>query len=90
MSNIKIYLIHNMKINNIDLYFNKYDENILIENIDNLIPMSIIKTQKNLSKEFIDKYILPNNISTNDEDEITMSILQQMQPKYFENEKKSS
>lgn len=72
-----------MKISNIDLFFNQYDEKTLIENFENLSPMSIIKTQKNLSKKFINNYILPRNTSENDEDEITMSILYQMLPNYF-------
>lgn len=69
-------------ISDIDLYYNKYDEKILIENINNLTPMTIIKTQENLSKTFINKYVLPRNYP-DDEDEITISILYQMQPNYF-------
>lgn len=67
-----------MTLEDIDLYFNQYDEKILIENIKNLTPIDIIKTQKNLSKDFIKKYILAN-----DEDDITMSILNMYQPNFF-------
>jgi hypothetical protein len=76
-----------MQINDIDLYFNQYDEKILIDNIDNLTPIDIIKTQRNLSGEFIKKYILEskklNNDNNDDEDDITMSILYMYQPNFF-------
>jgi hypothetical protein len=46
------------KITNLDLYSNKYDEDILIDNINHLSPSSILETQNNLSNEFISQYIL--------------------------------
>jgi len=70
-----------MELTDIDLHFNRYDEKTLIENIDNLTPISIIKTQKNLSNDFIKKYILENR--KNDDDDITMSILLMYQPNFF-------
>jgi hypothetical protein len=75
-------------IKNIDLYTKQYTEEELAKNIENLFPMTIIKTQKNLSKQFIDEYILTNNdYESNDEDNITMSVLNQMQPNYFISQK---
>ena len=44
--------------NNIDLFKNQYIEKILIDNIENFSTYDIVRTQKNLSKEFIRHYIL--------------------------------
>lgn len=74
-----------MEVYDINLYFNQYDEKILIDNINNLTPIVIIKTQKNLSKDFIKNYILAKikDCNNSDEDDITISILQMYQPNYF-------
>jgi hypothetical protein len=74
-----------MQIHDINLYLDQYDEKILIDSIDNLTPIKIIKTQKNLSNEFIQKYILESKKLSNndDEDDITISILQMYQPNFF-------
>jgi hypothetical protein len=48
-------------INNYDLFREKFDEEDLINNIDNLSLSSILKTQK-LSLEFCVKYILSNDL----------------------------
>ena len=48
-----------MNIDNRNLHYKKdYSVTELIKNIDNLFPSYIIKTQKNLTDEFIEKYIL--------------------------------
>lgn len=41
------------QLNNISLYENQYDEEILQKNIDDLSVYTILITQKNLSKYFI-------------------------------------
>lgn len=53
MNNIKI-------IKNIDLNYNQYDEKTLSYNMDNgtICPYAVLKTQKDLSNEFIVEYIL--------------------------------
>ena len=66
-------------INNIDLFKNQYVEKILIDNIENFSTYDIVRTQRNLSKEFIRHYIL--NIKYNDD--VTLEIIQTYQPHYF-------
>ncbi len=71
-------------IKNIDLYYNKYTEKELMDNIDNLSVYSILITQKNLSKEFIDKYILNEDYHyCQKEKDITIVNIQIHQPQYF-------
>ena len=49
----------NIKIvENIDLFRNQYNEEVLIYNINNLTTYDIVRTQHKLSKEFINQYIL--------------------------------
>jgi hypothetical protein len=67
-------------ISNIDLFNNLYSEDILKNNINNLSTYDIVRTQKNLSKEFINQYIL--NTDYND-DEVTIETLYNYQPNYF-------
>jgi len=67
-------------ISNIDLFNNLYSEDILKNNINNLSTYDIVRTQKNLSKEFIIQYIL--NTDYND-DEVTIETLYNYQPNYF-------
>lgn len=71
-------------INNIELYYNKYTEEELINNIDNLSVYTILTTQHNLSKKFIDDYILnPEYQFCQKEKDITIVNIQLHQPQYF-------
>ena len=72
------------KIENIDLYNNKYDEITLVKNIDNLFVLSSIETQKYLSDEFIDKYILNEKYQKDRSDNITIYEILKHQPQYKE------
>jgi hypothetical protein len=47
-----------VKITNLDLYSNQYDEQILVHNMCKLSPHSILTTQSNLSNNFIWNYVL--------------------------------
>ena len=54
-------------ITNRDLYKkNDYAVEDLIENIDNLFPSTIIKTQKKLTDDFIEEYILSEDYDHNE------------------------
>jgi hypothetical protein len=72
-----------------DISLNKkqYTEQELIDNIDSLFQYEIVRTQKNLSKSFINNYILNSkyNACSKDED-ITFEILYIYQPKYFKSD----
>lgn len=62
----------------------KYTEQELINNIDNLYQYIIIRTHKNLSKHFINNYILNSKYNSCSKDEdITMETLYIYQPQYF-------
>jgi hypothetical protein len=76
-------ITENMKyLSNNDLYNNQYSEKELIENIDHLFLLSIIETQKNLSKEFIDEYILNEKYQTENDDDICLDELLKHQSHY--------
>jgi hypothetical protein len=62
-----------IEIKNIDLYSNKYTEDILIYNINKLAPYSILITQNNLSNEFIINYN-PHDMATDPLD-LSMAVL---------------
>ena len=66
-------------LNNIDLFKNQYVEKILIDNIENFSTYDIVRTQKNLSKEFILHYIL----NTKYNNDVTLETIQNYQPQYF-------
>ena len=51
-----------------------------MDNIDKLSTYDIVRTQQNLSKEFIHQYILN---STYNDDEVTLETLRNYQPQYF-------
>ncbi len=71
-------------INNIDLYNNYYNEKELIDNIDNLSVYTILTTQRNLSKDFINNYILNENYQyCQKEKDITIIHIQLYQPQYL-------
>ena len=62
----------------------QYTEQELIDNIDYLYQYIIVRTQKNLSKNFIDKYILnPKYNSCSKDEDITMETLYTYQHQYF-------
>lgn len=66
------------------LYDKQYTEQELIDNIDSLFQYEIIRTQQNLSKKFIDNYILnPEYNSCSKDEDITMETLHIYQPQYF-------
>lgn len=67
-------------IRNIDLFFNKYSEDILKKSIEHLSTYDIVRTQKNLSKEFIIYYILNTKYNKG---EVTIETLYNYQPNYF-------
>lgn len=71
---------NNNIISNIDLFNNLYSEDILKKSINNLSTYDIVRTQKNLSKEFIIQYILNTNYN---DDEVTIETLYNYQPNYF-------
>jgi hypothetical protein len=72
------------KITNLELYSNKFDEDTLINNINYLSPSSILKTQHNLSNEFISKYILNKEYFIFREDyEITINDIVNKYPKFI-------
>jgi hypothetical protein len=73
-----------MEISNKNLYKFKYSEEELIKYIDILYQYIIVRTQENLSKEFINNYILNSryNACSKDED-ITMETIASYQPHYF-------
>jgi len=70
-------------ISNKDLLSNKFDESILIDNINRLSLDLIMKTQKNLSNKFIDEYLLDENYATFPEDYLTKNDIYNYQPQYF-------
>ena len=77
-----------MIITNRDLRV-KHDYSVdeLIENIDNLFPSIILKTQKKLTNEFIKKYILSEDYAQIREDyDITINYLINYYPNYSFNE----
>ncbi len=78
-----------MIIKNTDLHKNNYySVEDLIENIDNLFPSIIIKTQKNLTDEFIIKYILNEKYAkTREDDDITLNDLINYYPNFGFNKK---
>jgi hypothetical protein len=60
-----------------------YSEQDLIDNIDNLFPSIILKTQKKLSDSFIIKYILSDNYAKIREDyDITINDLCNYYPNF--------
>lgn len=69
----------NKSIDNIDLFRNQYIEKVLMDNIDKLSTYDIVRTQQNLSKEFIRQYILNSTYN----DEVTLETLRNYQPQYF-------
>jgi hypothetical protein len=74
---------NNIIISNIDLLNKRYDESILINNIHRLSLETIVRSQKKLSKEFIDNYILSDKYVKFPEDDITINTLYMYQPYYF-------
>ena len=84
MKNTKDSCNYNTKchfINN-DLYNNQYTEEELISNIDYLLTSTIMKTQTNLSKEFIDNYILNEKYHADDNDDTCLDELLIYQNQY--------
>ena len=73
-----------IKISNKELHEkNNYSEQVLINNIDNLFPSIILKTQKNLSDKFIIKYILSEDYAKIREDyDITINDLSNYFPNF--------
>jgi len=72
------------KISNIYLNYGQYSEEILINSIDQLSVYTILITQDDLSKDFINKYILNEKYHIFREDcDITKEILYIYQPNYF-------
>jgi hypothetical protein len=71
-----------MKITNNDLYNKIFSEKILIQNIDNLFVNTIINTQKNLSDDFINNYVLNEKYHKDRRDDMTIFEIFQMQPQY--------
>ena len=72
-----------IEITNLDLYNNQYNEQILIDNMHKLSPHSIIKTQDNLSNNFIVKYILNKKYAIFREDyNITLQDILIYQPNF--------
>ena len=62
------------RLSNIDLYYNKFDEATLLENLDNLSLKTILHTHI-LSEEFCAKYIFcVSNINDGDEDSYLFDI----------------
>ena len=62
---------------------NNYSEQVLIDNIDKLFPSVILKTQKNLSDDFIIKYILSEDYAKIREDhDITINDLSNYFPNF--------
>ena len=59
-------------------------EQELIKNIDSLFQYIIVRTEKNLSKNFINNYILnPKYNSCSKDEDITLETLYTYQPQYF-------
>lgn len=75
---------NNTKIKNNDLYkYHYFSEQNLIENIEELFPSTILKTQKNISDDFIVKYILSEKYAKIREDrEITINELSNYFPNF--------
>lgn len=72
------------KINNIHLNYAQFSEKILIDSIENLSVHTILITQENLSKDFINNYILNKEYHIFREDsDITKESLYLYQPEYF-------
>lgn len=73
-----------MEITNSTLYDTQYSEEELINNIGSLYQYIIVRTQKNLSKNFINMYILNSKYNSCSKDEdITMETISSYQPHYF-------
>ena len=75
------------RLSNIDLYYNKFDEATLLENLDNLSLKTILHTQI-LSEEFCAKHIFcVSNINDGDEDSYLFDInhIMNKQPHLNEN-----
>ena len=71
-------------ITNMHLNYDQYSEEILINSIDNLSVHTIVITQDDLSKDFINKYILNKKYHIFREDhDITTETLYIYQPNYF-------
>ena len=71
-------------ITNIDLYYNQYPEEVLIDNIDNLSVYTMLTTQKKLSKNIIENYIMnPEYQTCEKEKDITLVHLKIYQPEYY-------
>ena len=71
------------EISNMDLYTQKYDEKILINSIENLSRHTILTTQKNLSNQFIIKYIIESEIILfREDDDITYNDIIKYQPHF--------
>lgn len=69
-------------VTNQDLLKNQYNEDTLKKNIESLSVTRIIETQKNLSDDFIDNFILNDKYQQTHDDEITISKLLNCQPQY--------
>ena len=67
-------------ISNEDLIKQQWPENILINNIEHLYQHVIMTTQKNLSRDFIQNYLINPKYNKCEEDEITLDILMIYQP----------
>lgn len=74
-------------VTNQDLLKKQYDEDILKKNIEFLSVTRIIETQKNLSDDFIDNFILNDKYQQTHDDEITISKLLNCQPQYKKTKK---
>lgn len=73
----------NIEIYNIDLYSNQYDENTLIHNINKLSLYSILKTQKNISNDFIANFIInPKYSKDREDDDITLQDILKFHPNF--------
>ena len=58
-----------------DLFIHQWSEEILIHNIENIGQYEIMKYQRNLSRNFIENYLLNEKYNKCSDDEITIDIL---------------
>ena len=80
------FIVQDNEIPNIesdDLENNQYSEEILIHNINKLFVSTILRTQKNLSIEFIDNFILNEKYQVDrKEKDLTIYDILKHQPHY--------
>lgn len=81
--------IININVTNDDLKINQYSDEVLICNIKKLFILTILETQKGLSHDFIENYVLNDDYHKNRKDkDLTIFDIIKHQPQYAIKSKK--